>query len=399
MSGTLGIDIIITLVKKRIFYIIACFLIVLSSNAFSEEEPSLEKKFYSSAGYLKIGTAESATVSFGGDLNRGDFSFGFDIIAVVSDKKPDKIDSIIIRDLEYETGTVGIIYDEIRDISFGQGLLVRNYTPWARGPALFSNDAVGFQGYYDGDIIDLNAFGTWSHVYGLRFSEDFFPYCILGQTFVTDVDGFEIKEKSGALKNIDKAVGYGLDIRSQLFEDTNFYVEAAKLEDHGGACALGVIFERDRLFLNTTFSVERRFVDPDFIPGYFDAFYEESPVDLSLVKADAGRKDGYLASFDFMVLGIVDLNLMLETYDFGLPALGGDLRLWSVRDFYLRFYYREPSYRDFRVVDFKDAKTVGGSMTFGITPNITSGVHFRKSYNPDQGLVEESGYFDVKYLF
>ena len=384
--------------KNKIFYITVYFLIILSAQAFSEEL-TLERSSYSGAGYLKFGTMESPVVIFGSDFEYGDFSLGFDVLAIIGDKKPDLIGTVILRDLEYETGTVGIIYDEVRDITYGQGLLVKNYTPWARGPALLSNNSIGLQSYYDGDLFSFDCFGTWSHVYGARFSQDFFPILILGETIIADVDGFKIKEEGGTLKSVDKTTGYGIDIRSQIFEDTNFYVEAAKLEDRGGATALGVIFERDRIFLNTSFSVERRFVDPDFIPGYFGPFYEDVPIDFSLVDADGKRKDGYLVAFDVMVLGLVDLDLMLETYDFGLPAFGGDLRLWSVRDFYLRIFYREPSYRDFRAVDFKDAKTVGGSMTFGLAPNITSGVHFKKAYNPDLGLIEESGYFDVKYLF
>lgn len=384
--------------KLKILSITICFLTAIASHACAAEK-TFERSTFAGAGYLKIGSAESAVFVIGNDLEYGDFSLSFDIIGIAGEKKPAEIDTIILRDLEYDTGTFGIAYSELKDVTFGQGLLVSNYSPWSRGPSLLSNKGVGLRSYYDGDIYSIDSFGTWSHVYGVRLEQDFFPFFILGETFATDADGFDLKQSSGTTKNIKKMTGYGADLRTEIFEDTNFYVEAAKLEEYGSAYSLGIIFERDRIFLNTLFSVERRFIDPNFIPGYFGPFYESAPIDISLVEADKRGKDGYLVKFDTMVLGFVDFNLILETYDLGRPAFGGDLRLWAIRDLYLRILYREPSYSGFRVEDFENSKIVGGSITYDVTSSVTIGTHYKKSFNPALGEVDESSFGEVKYYF
>ena len=370
----------------------------MASHAYADGE-AFERSTFAGAGYLRLSTAESAVFVIGNDLEYGDFSLSFDILAIAGQKKPAEIDTIILRDLEYDTGTYGIAYTELRDVTFGQGLLVSNYSPWSRGPSLLSNKGGGLRSYYDGDIYSVDSFGTWSHVYGVRLEQDFFPFFILGETYAADVDGFDLKQSSGATKNIRKMTGYGADLRTEVFEDTNFYVEAAKLEEYGSAYSLGIIFERDRVFLNTLFSVERRFIDPNFIPGYFGPFYESVPIDISLVEADKGGRDGYLVKFDTMILGFVDFNLILETCDAGRPAFGGDLTVWFIKDVNLRVLYREPGYSVFRVESFEDAKIVGGSLTYDITSSIALGGHYKKTFNPLLGNVEESSFGEVKYYF
>lgn len=96
----------------------------------------------------------------------------------------------------------------------------------------------------------------------------------IGASFVTDVDPDE-NRKTG-----DDVIEYGLDIevpviKTPIFQ-TLLYADYAKIASYGSGRAAGIELSLQGTAgtFNLVAQLERRFLNAEFIPAYFDAFYE-----------------------------------------------------------------------------------------------------------------------------
>ncbi|MFQ5629803.1 MAG: hypothetical protein ACE5I1_13645 [bacterium] len=99
-------------------------------------------------------------------------------------------------------------------------------------------------------------------------------YFAIGASYVTDIDPDQNRNSNDDITEI------GLDIELPLLKtpvfQTLLYADYAKISRHGSGKAIGV--ELTLQGIGGTFSfiaqLERRFLNADFLPAYFNAFYE-----------------------------------------------------------------------------------------------------------------------------
>jgi hypothetical protein len=80
-------------------------------------------------------------------------------------------------------------YGVLENITWGHGLLVKNYTTRPPSSVILSNENAGLKGYVDLDYSKIIAMGTKTNIYGGRIEERVHPFLNLGQHYISDSDG------------------------------------------------------------------------------------------------------------------------------------------------------------------------------------------------------------------
>lgn len=109
---------------------------------------------------------------------------------------------------------------------------------------------------------------------GATFASDFNKYAgVLGGNYNPVSDEFEITQDNGALTIIGIDIGFPV-IKSSLATLT-LYADYNKIIDFGSGTATGIKFDLEGLGLVSLMAkLERRFNNDQYIPSYFNSFYE-----------------------------------------------------------------------------------------------------------------------------
>lgn len=160
-----------------------------------------------------------------------------------------------------------------------------------------------------------------------------------GASFVTDVD------PDGLRSTDDGIYEYGFDIELPLIDipmfNTFTYFDVAKIQDHGSGAAVGIAANL-RLIANVAeifAKFERRWLGEEFLPSYFDAFYEiqrYQPLEggalfrknesLSFIQDETRGIFGELGGHVLNTLRIVgNFQRLDDTRNSGILHLGADI--------------------------------------------------------------------------
>ncbi len=153
---------------------------------------------------------------------------------------------------------------------------------------------VGFESMYS-DIAGRGVFGIRGYARPLQFT-DAAPIPILGGletgvTFASDLNSNANQAWGDALGSIRNAQGsgalsivgadIGFPLLSHEIVHSTLYADYAKILTYGSGAAIGINLELRGLGLLTfDAKYERRFVGNQFLPSYFDAFYERDRYQL-----------------------------------------------------------------------------------------------------------------------
>ncbi len=377
---------------------LAIFLLTLCAQAasFSEADPPLYGSL--SIGTLKVEVLHTAALIFKEEYEDHNFSLGLDVNLASTDEKIKGFDSVVLRRLEFDTGIQGIMYEPINNLTFASGLLIRDFSTLDRQLILPQNEGMGLYAYYLGDIINFETFGTWSHIYGARVSEDLFGMTF-GQSIVADADGEKVKTRDGISKNMDPRTGYSVDVWAPLFGDFDFYSELAALKDAGSGYSTGFHWGYNVVAMNLSARVEGRFSGKGFAPGYFAPGYEMNPVDISSVEAFGKPRSGYLFGLSGSVLDYFDIGVAYEGYRDSDGAFSIDGWVRITERLLVSAYFKQPSFASYRMTTYVDGTLLGGEIRYELSPSIFIAASAKKGYDAQLGEVRDSGLAEFGYKF
>ena len=348
-----------------------------------------------SIGYIKVGTEEIGNLAWHPDFKIGPWGLGADVNVALGDKKPSGYENVVLRYVEFDDGKKGLRYGVIDNLTWGHGLLMRNYSTRMAGPVLLNNEQMGMKGYFDTGKYVFRFLGTRRNVYGLRLEERVHPLLTLGQTYITDTDGVQL----AGTNEVQKISGLGVDASVPLPLNFMGYAEYAQLLEHGGGLSVGINWAYDIMVIYTNFLAEYRFLDNNFIPGYFDANYETSPINLSKAAATGNRKNGYLVQYGLKAMDIASLLVSYENYIDSDASLAGEIYGKLPQNVEISGYYKQPKFVQFSSLSFEQGAVAGGSIAYPLNQFTKVVINYKKAYNSNTGKVEESQFYEVRISF
>jgi hypothetical protein len=243
------------------------------------------------------------------------FSLGTEInLYSPDDKKPSESPYFLIRFLEYDDDTTGLRYGILNRITLGYGLIVNNYTTELRGSALFNPKQAGVK-FYTKMFAPFHylLLGTNSQVYAGRMEYlnpdlNFLGRPLsFGTSYAIDLDGVETKNKTIG----EDQAAVALDAGWLLFAEAGtFFVEVGHLCNYSKGFMTGF---KGKLFI-FDYQVDYRRLGQNFVPGYFNAQYETTPVDLDTL--NKGIINGYHAGLGFGLFENLYFAADYEDYNF-----------------------------------------------------------------------------------
>lgn len=370
--------------------IIGIFLVLLTGLSFAQT-PQIDSNF--SLGFIKYGSSEVGNLSWHPDLKLGPLGLGLDINYPLNSTKPFGYENIVLRNLEYNDGQKGLQYGVLDKVTYGHGLLMKDFSTRLSGPIILNSSQVGIKGFYDFEKGVVRAMWTKAGVEAVRLEERINPMLNLGQSYVTDVDGV-IVPATGVLQKVS---GFALDATVPLPYNFEGYAEYAQLIDHGNGLSTGVSWGYDLMVARANMLVEYRMLDKSFVPGYFGPQYNTDPINLASVEATGNAKNGYLAQLDVDALGIAQFGLMYEKYNESIASLNANLNAHLGDQITFAGYYKQPNFSDFRSLTLEQGAMIGSDLGYKINPFTSVIVHYKKVYNPATLQVEESTYYELSF--
>lgn len=381
-----------------------CFAQDVYSNLSTAPDASQMASRFSNGIGIGIGTANGQTSSVGRwnpDFSFGNLSVGLDINFAVGEKKDPNIETIVIRNIGYNTSSWGIKYGLLSGVTFGQGLLISNYSTITKGGIIQSNKQTGLRGYYKFGIYGVDALYTWSNLYVLRVTEDLYYQLpiTLGQYYITDSDGVNFKKTDGTSQNYSSPSGIGVDAQVPLIWGTYAFAEYAKLLNHGGGFTAGLSAGYDFGVAKTNFRAERRFIEYNFIPGYFNENYETNPINITSYEANSSSKDGYKVALNTEVLSKGYATAVLEGYNGSNSALKADAYADITQDYFASASFYQPNFKDARSLDLQQGAIITGKMGYKLNQFTNVIANYKKAYDPDLGKIVETQWYEMKFVF
>lgn len=348
-----------------------------------------------SIGFAKVGSAEVTNLAWHPDFKYGPWGLGADVnLALGDSSKPSGYENVVVRYVKYDDSKKGLCYGVIDNLTWGHGLLMKEYSTRALGPIILNNEQAGTLGYLDMEAYVVRGLVTKSGLYAARVEERVNPVLTLGQSYITDTVGVV----PVGTTTIQKVTGVALDASLPLPLNFEGYAEYAQLVNYGGGLTAGVSWAYDMMVANASFLAEYRMLGDKFVPGYFDSDYQSNPVNLASVEA-AGAKNGYYAQLGVNALGLARLRASYENYVNSRPSLMADFYAKLPQDVEVTGYYQQPNFNDYRSLSFEQGAILGGTLAYPVNPFTKLVLNYKKAYNPATGQVEESQYYEVKLNF
>lgn len=379
----------------RILVLFGIWCLLFGTYAFAADNFKIKQNL--SLGFIKDGSSEVGTLSWNPDFKLGAWALGLAVNIPMSQKKTIEMDQIVFRYAEYNDGQKGLRYGGITGLTWGRGMLMKNYSSYALGSIIPSNQQMTLLGYYSHDIYKIQALGTWSHIYGARLTEQINPWLVLGQSYITDSDGVLVKQTSGSNRLYPSVTGVGVDAICPLPYNFDAYAEAASLISHGSGLTFGLGWDYDILAMALSFDAGYRSIDKGFVPGYFNAEYESNPIDITSYEASEKSKNGYTAELSAIYGSIFKFRGFFEKYnEKPTGSLNGNATLY-MDEAYADFYYSQPNFVDFRSLDLEQGAVLNGQIGYKVNQFTTLVLHYKKYYDGGLARVVESTYYEMKF--
>lgn len=308
--------------NKAFFTILLIFGLISSVNAGVQYFLSdfIEQSAKTGIGIVQVEGDSYLKGTISPDFNIAALGVGLDInifmpMGSSSSNEPKDFQNIVLRRLKYDhDDVIGFEWGQLKNVTFGYGLLMDNYDSMAGGTTVFSNDKAGVLGYIKLNSIGVKAMSTASEIRAGRVTYDlpsitlFGAPIAIGATYVEDANGIN----DGTVQRpIQK--GMAADIGSAIGgEFFTVFTEYADLTDQGTGLSAGFKGSASGVF---RYRAEYRQLEKGFVPGYFNENYEAQSFNFS---TDAPTKSlsGFLvaAGFDAMN-GYIKADAQYENYE------------------------------------------------------------------------------------
>ncbi|MEK9148935.1 MAG: FecR domain-containing protein, partial [Candidatus Desantisbacteria bacterium] len=251
------------------------------------------------------------------------------------------------------------------EVTLGHGFIMNQYTNMLYYP---STKTIGLEASWDGkrggfnavlpDVDEAKLVG--GRVYGK------FGWFNLGATCVSDS------------KPATKTTVYGCDVELPLPHNIKLYGDVAKIDKYGmGFAAPGLLAK----IFGADFRLEYRNMESDFIPAYFDTFYEDARMKkIGSLTSNGERTKGVFSGLSYKFFNTISLGLAYESYSKKDPSLflgcGLVKKIGNLNAFSVSLYRREakPLFSDFNqpntmwrvVADYQLAGPVSAVYTYKV---------------------------------
>jgi len=349
-------------------------------------------------GYVKEGSREVYNLQWQPDFKLGPFGLGLNVNYGLGDFKPVGYETVVVRYLKYDDGRQGLQYGVISNLTWGHGLLLKNYTNLIAGPIMLNNSQLAFLGYFDNKDEGYVVRGLWSKtgVAAARLEERINDRLTFGQTYIADNDGIVI----GTTGINQKISAIGVDATYALPLGFEGYAEWARLNNYGSGMGVGVGWDHSNPLADASFSAGYRLLDKGFVPGYFGQDYETNPIDMTTAEATGNNKNGYLVEMNAQIMKMATLRAAYEKYnDSTLASLNADATARLPQNVDVTGYYHQPNFNSFRSISLEDGAIIGGSIAYPMNQFTKVVVHYKKAYDPVAAQVVSSQYYEVRFSF
>ncbi len=365
--------------KKKLLLVIFAFA-VLNGAAFAID--------------LRVGSFSDSTdtklsysfLSADWDISNVIQSYGITFNANLSGKNYG-LESVVVRHVEYDDGTLGVRYAPLEDIRFGYGLLLDDLNTLDYQPAFLTNQQSGLKLDYDAGYFVLEGFGTYSHLYGFQVKSISLLNSNIGFEYISDA-GNTNSEAFGSS-------AFGAFMELPITDMISLYGEAASSSNGGQGETAGLSFDYDLVFAFTTIRAGAVSFNNKFIPGYFTSGYDINPVDMTSLEAGDQTRYGTFASLGAGILGLVALNMTNENYTDGGSATSGSMLMTPLAALTVTGFVKELSFLDFRTIKGKDANMVGGSIEYLTKGGVTLSFNYKKTPFDEDLKPYETYYFQA----
>jgi len=246
----------------------------------------------------------------------------------------------------------------------------------------------------------VEAIDSWTSLYAVRVTERVHPMIELGQTYVNDPNGVDVKDSAGNTNHFPAQAGYGIDVIFPIWPGVQPYIDYSKLVNYGGGLSAGVNSGVDFMSLGKLmFKAEYRALDKNFVPGYFNDNYETNPINLASAEALGGsNKNGYLLQADAAVMDIFSAMAAFESYEKSNPTLTARAKV-DYDKYYVQYSFNQSNFVDARSFTLDNGAVLNTDIGYKVNPNTMLIWHYKSAYDPTVGQVVNSSYYEAKIGF
>jgi len=250
--------------------------------------------------YANIDSLDYTRVYLAPNFPLGPVKAGLDInyyIPMGDHDTPSELNKVVLRHLSYDyEDKHGFQWGHLRNITFGQGLLVDAFDSGGGGSSEFTEDKAGILAYatlYETKISVLN---TNEKVQGARIERPVVELAgvplVVGATYFKDDDGIN-DSSTGTLVSRDAVESYAADVSYPIGGNAaTLFVEHAEIQDEGNGTSVGL---RGNLLKWLNYRAEFRSLGEGYAPSYFNNVYQSTSFDFD---TDALQEDtsGFLVA-------------------------------------------------------------------------------------------------------
>jgi hypothetical protein len=338
---------------------------------------SVDKTCYTALSARNEVTTDNLSYAYTCNLNLSNKNYG--------------LESVVVNSIEYDNEVLGISYAPFQSVDFGYGLLINDLNTSNYQPAFQQNEDNGLKVDYDTDNFNLEAIGTYQHLYGLKLDGISLYRLNLGFECLSDT---KMQSTEGFGRS---AVGAYLAL--PLTDEFSLFAESASSSNGGEGTLAGASFDYDLLVAFSKFSVAAASFNEKFIPGYFTTGYDINPVDFTSLESSSDRRYGTVFTIDTGVMGFIDLYLLNESFNDGGSANSGRLLIIPYDSLMITAFVKEMSFADFRLIKGKDANIVGGSINYKTRFGFSASVNYLKTPGGEDGKPIDTAYMSIGFQF
>lgn len=328
-----------------------------------------------------------SVISLNNNYSDDTFEYSVDLNCNLSNKDLG-MESVVLRSFEYDNGTIWFNYRPLDMYNVGYGLLVNNLSTDLLHPSFPRNDHSALITSYDGDWFYTEAFGTYSHLYGVQVND----INILGLKF-----GFEaVCDAATAERTAFSRSVTGAFVELPLNDLVKIYGEVASSANGGIGTLTGVEFSRDMIMADFSLTVSAVSFNNKFIPGYFTSGYDVNPLDVTLLETADIIRFGQITTFSTMVIGLIDLDLTNENYVDGGSATSWAIMLTPTDQLKVSAFQKEFAFSDYRRVIGNAANIIGIEVGYDLGFGIASAT-FKKGITADVDKPFETSYITIGF--
>ena len=378
-----------------------CLLLTIVSVGYSQVSSVYTTANFSNGialNYLTSGGTGSGIATWNPDFGLGALKLGLSINIPLNDPSSRITDNIVLRYAQYDSQNWGFRYGIISNYTLGYGLLVDNYTSAQQG-ILQTNNQSGLRLYYKKDIYGLDMLGTWSRFYAIRISEEILPRLTIGQYYAADSDGVNFTRPDGTTVSYPSQSGFGLDASYSLWAGGSLFAEYAKLNNYGAGFTTGFNQDLNIFVGQANFRAERRFLEKNFVPGYFNAYYETNPIDIVSYEALSTEKNGYRVSLGASVLERGNFWAVLEGYEGSNTSLKAYASAVLSENYFGQVEFVQSNFVDARSLNLEEGAIITGKLGYKLNQFTNVIANYKQYYDPNQGKVVYQQWYEVSLNF